>query len=322
MVQQIEAKVLYRPPLEELRFLPEGPYPCGAGEFSWVAIQHGPDQVVGSLNHYHFGTGHNQSYTLPGRPGFAFPTDVANRFVIGCDRELGIYDLRDGSWTLLESGIDQRVEGTIINDGITWDGNIVFGCKDLQFKEAKAGLYLWRGRDQKLILLRDDQICSNGKVIQKIDANTVLLWDIDTPTKTVVRYRLDLVTGRLSERSVALDLVDLPFFPDGMVGTPDGEGVIISFYNPHAAAYGETRLYRLSDGAHVQTWITPGSPQATCPMLIEEGGSVKMVITTAVEHMPQERRADSPNAGSLFVAETDFKRASDAPLFLESNESR
>ena len=51
-------------------------------------------------------------------------------------------------------------------------------------------------------------------------------------------------------------------------------------------------------------------------MLIEDhAGNVKLVITTAVEHMPAARRSDSPLAGALFIADTDFKTAPPAPQF-------
>ena len=45
-----DLQVLYQPDRPELGYLPEGPIGCGSGEISWVAIQHGPEQNVGSLN--------------------------------------------------------------------------------------------------------------------------------------------------------------------------------------------------------------------------------------------------------------------------------
>ena len=71
-----------------------------------------------------------------------------------------------------------------------------------------------------------------------------------------------------------------------------------------------------------QEWQSIGSPQATCPQLIAWEGRVWLVITTAVEHMPTERRIDSPEAGFLFLAETDFTFDEAAyrrltPLFIE-----
>jgi sugar lactone lactonase YvrE len=112
--------------------------------------------------------------------------------------------------------------------------------------------------------------------------------------------------GTLSDPEVVLDLNDVAAFPDGMVGTADGKGVIISFYNPEPAEAGETRYYDLDSQKCELVWETPKSPQNTCPLLIERDGKIQLVITTAVEHMTVERQAESTNAGALFIVETPF----------------
>jgi hypothetical protein len=62
------AELFFDPGSESLRFLPEGPYPLGSDRFSWVAIQHGAEASVGSLNIYDAKSWVNQSYALAGRP--------------------------------------------------------------------------------------------------------------------------------------------------------------------------------------------------------------------------------------------------------------
>lgn len=315
MLKTIDAEVLFMPPSEELRFLPEGPYALGNGKFSWVGIQHGPKATHGSLNIFDLQTNSNTRFDLPGRPGFARPTSHRGKFIVGCERELGVYNTKDNSWHPIATGVDLDNSGTIINDGTTFGNNIVFGTKDLEFKTKKAGLYLFRGTDKKLIRLRDDQICSNGKdVIRSGDG--LQLIDIDSPTKKVVRYRIDISGGNLSEAETVIDLTSLEAVPDGMVLTPDEQSAIISFYNPNPAEFGETRQYSLFNGELERIWRTPKSPQATCPLLIEApDGSIKLVITTAVEFMPHERRVASPNAGAIFIADTDFTNSPSSPQF-------
>lgn len=316
MTELIRADLLFLPDDEKLRFLPEGPYALGDGRFSWVGIQHGPSSTVGSLNIFDLNTGVNRSFVLKGRPGFAIPTNQEGKFVIGCERELGIFDISDGSWETLIDGVDQDVTNTIINDATPYADNILFGTKDLEFKTKKAGLYLFRGRDRKLFRLRNDQICSNGKDVVNTGDGGLHLFDIDSPTRMVVRYRLDIQQGTLSDPEMVIDLRELEGVPDGMVLTPDEQSAIISFYNPNPAEFGETRQYSVISGDLERIWRTPGSPQATCPLLIEQGDhSVKLVITTAVEHMPAERRSKSPLAGGLFIAPTDFPTAPPAPRF-------
>jgi sugar lactone lactonase YvrE len=315
MTITINAQVLLRPQSSELRFLPEGPYPLGENRFSWVAIQHGGNAKHGSLNIYDATSKQSTSFPLPGRPGFAFPTNRDGVFVVGCERAVGLFSTIDGSWKELTSGIDSYCENTIINDGVTWDGNLIFGCKDLEFKTKKAGLYLFRGRDQKLIQLRNDQICSNGKVILK-DGNKTFLLDIDSPTRQVVSYEVDVEAGKLSNPMVILDLTSDPAVPDGMIITPDSKSLIISMFNPNPAPHGETRQYRLSDGQLVKTYKLDRSPQNTCPQLVKLGGKVHLVITTAVEHMSAEQQGDAINAGCLFHSETEWSDISDSPTFI------
>jgi len=310
------AEVLHRPATEGLKFLPEGPYPYGPNHFSWVAIQLGPDEKTGAINIFDWIKKTNQAYTLPGRPGFAFATDHPGTFVVGCEHQIGFFSVLDGSWKPFVNDVDSDKQGTIINDGLVFDNNLIFGTKDLEFKTKKAGLYLFRSSDRKLIRLRDDQICSNGKAVVKISENRVRLFDIDSPTRKVVSYDIDIELGTSSEATVVLDLTADAAVPDGMILTPDEKSCIISMYNPNPADHGETRQYSLSDGTLEHVWVTPGSPQNTCPQLLAWHSKAQLVITTAVEHMAAERRPLSPEAGSLFHSATEFD-ASDlkAPLF-------
>jgi len=300
------AKVLYSPPSSALRFLPEGPYPLGGGKFSWVAIQHGPDAGFGSVNIFDLSEKTNVSYELPGRPGFAFPTDHGN-FVVGCERSVGIYSPDSNRFKPFILDIDSDCSGTIVNDGVTWDGNLIFGTKDLEFKTKKAGLYFWRGSDSTLFRLRSDQICSNGKCILSVGKSHIELLDIDSPTRRVVAYGINTELGQIESERVIVDLANDPGVPDGMTLTLDGKSIIIALYNPNAAPFGRTVQYSIATGRIEQEWQLIGSPQATCPQLIAWQGRVWLVVTTAVENMPMERRDDSPEAGSLFLGETDFE---------------
>lgn len=303
MVEVIEASPINVPLTDALRYLPEGPYQIAPGKFSWVGIQHGADTKHGSLNRYDFATGENVSLDLPGRPGFAFPCQTENRFVVGCEHELGFFDVATGAWEVFCENIDGDVTNTIINDGLAYEDNLVFGTKDLEFATKKAGLYLYRGRDQALIRLRDDQICSNGKATL-VGEDGLSLIDIDSPTRQIVRYALDIDAGTLGPREVIIDLTEDPAVPDGAILTPDGSGLIVAMFLPQSAAFGETRLYDLATGQCQKTWRTPLSPQNTCPALVEHQGKLKLVITTAVEHMAAEDQAVCVNSGKLFVADS------------------
>lgn len=311
-VPTMEAEVLFRPEQDALRFLPEGPRWVGEGKLSWVAIQHGAESTVGSLNLLNLQSGENTSYELRGRPGFAIPTARANQFVVGLEHRLVLFDTASHEETLLSDAIDTDVQGTIINDGEVFAEGVVFGAKDLKFAEQKAGLYFYRRRDGKLFRLLSDRICSNGKVLFERDGAYTLL-DICSPRKQVMAYRLDIERGQVEPLSAVIDLGGEPVFPDGMVATPDGRSVIIAIYNPEPAEYGEARQYSIETGQLERVWRCPGSPQVTCPCLVRDQGSVKLVLTTAVEHMSAERQVGAPNAGCLFIAETPFMDLPEPP---------
>ncbi len=311
---EFATELLLRPAASELRFLPEGPYPYGEGKLSWVSIQHGLESTVGAINVFDFASGENATFELPGRPGFAFPTDRDGKFVVGCERHLGLFDTATGKWSPMGEELEAGVEGTIVNDGVAFSGGLVFGAKDLKFAEKKAGLYLWRRSDGQLIKLRSDQVCSNGKIIQG-NGDQVTLLDIDTPTKTVVRYQLDVAAGTLSDAEVVLDLNSREDFPDGMIATPDGNGVIIAFYNPHDRDTGQCVQFSLETRQEEAIWKTEKAPRVTCPQLLQVDGAVKIVLTTAVEDMPAEMLERHSNSGCLFIGDTEFDSLPDTPVF-------
>lgn len=314
-MQTVETEVLFRPDSAALRFLPEGPYWLGNDSFSWVGIQHGGTSTVGSINILNLQDGTNESHVLPGRPGFAFPTNRQSVFVTGVEREVGLFDVSTNRWTRLLENIDSAVRNTIINDAVVFDDNLIFGCKELEFKTKKAGLYLWRGGDRKLVQLRNDQICSNGKAVTRNSDGSLSLIDIDSPSKQITRSRLDIAAGTLGEPEVLVDLTSEEVFPDGMILTPDHQSLIVALYDPGDPQFGAARQYRIADGTLQAVWTCPGSPRVTCPQLISHNGRVRLVLTTAVEHMPADQQERHPNAGCLFVGDTPFDLLGDQPVF-------
>ena len=309
-MQVFETEVLHLPSDSALRYLPEGPIQQGPSQFSWVAIQHGADARQGSLNLFDLSTRENRNWPLPGRPGFAFPTRNPSVMLVGIERRIQLLDLSTGATQDLSREVDCDVSGTIINDGVAFAEGIVFGTKDLQFQEQKAGLYFWRLQDRQLIRLRDDQICSNGKVITR-NGDHWNLWDIDSPTQTVVHYDFDAEAGSLGEPSIVIDLKGEELFPDGMVMTPDSMSVIVALYNPQNAPYGEVRQYGLATGQLEAVWRTAASAQVTCPLLMPWKGRVSLILTTAAENMPPAKQQQQLNAGALFVGETPFDQVNE-----------
>jgi sugar lactone lactonase YvrE len=252
---------------------------------------------------------------LPGRPGFAFPTIRPDEYLVGLERSLVLFDTVTGRVSTLISGIDQHVSGTIINDGLVFDGHLVFGCKDLKFAERKAGLYLVRAGERTAVCLDGQQICSNGKAAIARPDGRYTLYDIDSPSRQVIAWTLDVVAGTLDQPRVVVDLTDEPVFPDGMILTPDQQGLIVAIYDPRPTDHGEARLYDIATGRLQTFWRCAQSPRVTCPQLVERGGRTELLLTTAHEGMSDDEFQRCPLAGCLFIAETDFRGLNDNPLY-------
>lgn len=311
-----DATPLHAPEADEDGFLPEGPRAYTLDDrpaLLWVNIQTAPDATRGALHLRFWDTGGTESWTLPGRPGFALPTDRPGVLLVGLDHAVGTLDLDSWEWKPLGTIPDPHPR-TIINDAeVTPDGRaVVFGTKDTRFAEPLAGLYLFTPGDNRVTRLRDGQTCSNGKVFAP-GPGGLTLYDIDTPTRTVARYQLDVADRRLEPGGVALDLRAEPGFPDGMVDAGGGT-VVVAYYHPEPVAAGRAVRYDLRTGETVEEWRTPGSPRVTCPCLVQRADGVKLVLTTATEGMPADQRPLCPDAGSLFVADTRFAAVPPAPV--------
>ncbi|MCE9531038.1 MAG: SMP-30/gluconolactonase/LRE family protein [Planctomycetes bacterium] len=240
---------------------------------------------------------------LPARTGFVMPTDMSGVVFVGRDKEIGTLDLNTGAWETWATIPDMNPR-TTINDGEIVPGGraIVFGTKDIRFAEPIAHLFLFTLVDRKIQVLADKQLCSNGKYFSR-SGNDWLLYDIDTPKRNLVRYRFDLAKRQLGAAEVVLDLQNVEGFPDGMVDVGDGTA-IIAFFNPSRGGNGRASRYHLESCEIVEEWTTTGSPRVTCPLLVERENKVQLVLTTAVEGMPEEMRRKCPEAGSLFIADT------------------
>lgn len=292
------ARLLFAPPDDADRYLLEGPRQHFA-QLLWVNIQTGPDATSGDL---WVGTRSGSQWTtvrhpMPARPGFVLPTQNPELLLLGCDKVIGTYSLPTREWLPL-AAIPDTHPRTLINDAeLLPDGSgIIFGTKDVQFQEPLGHLYHFTFADHQLTTLAEGQTCSNGKVILGD-----VLYDIDTPTRSVVAYPLDRKNRRLGPKRLVLDLSHRTDYPDGMIDAGNGS-VIIAFYNPHNVNDGEAVRFDLATGSALERWIVPGSPRVTCPLLLTGPAGPELILTTALEGMPAEQRSRLPHAGCVFSA--------------------
>lgn len=324
-MRRYTCRPFFEPPTEELKYLPEGPrllQNFGGSDplLGWVAIQYGPDQPRGSFNLLDLASRANQTFDLPGRPGFFAETSQPGTIVVGLERRLALFDIETGQ--VKETGIvvtdDERV---IINDGIAIPGGLLFGTKHLEVNEKIAALYHYDCEAKRLTQLLGEQICSNGKHFQ-LSKNGATLIDIDTPPKSITRYVVDRELRGIRERSLVVPPESLPAYPDGLRPGPDGSSIVVAFYNPDAVDTGLAQEIRLADGTVLSRWQFPGSPRVTCPEFVRLDGKVCLIFTTAVEGMDGKTRAIAPSAGLLFYGETPFDSLPEPPPLVPAESFR
>jgi sugar lactone lactonase YvrE len=315
-MREFRARPWYRPPTEELRYLPECPhllrnFPGTEAILGWVAIQHGPGRHDGSLNLLNLATRVNTTFPLNGRPGFFVETTSPGVLLVGMDRQFILVDARTGETTGTEirATSDERV---IINDGISIPNGLIFGTKDLALRDPIAALYHYDCTTRQVREIRGRQYCSNGKYFRQ-DENTALLIDIDTIPKTITRYHFASGFREVADRTLLIQPEALPAPPDGLRPTPNGESIIVAYYNAAAADTGTAQELRVSDGEVLTTWLLPGSPRVTCPELAIIDGAIQVIFTTAVEGMPSEALRLAPHAGTLFCADTPLQSLPEPP---------
>ena len=307
------AELFYMPEMKKLRYLPEGPllldpafWPIDGNWMAWVAIQHGEISHEGSLNLLNLDTLENRTIWLEGRPGFVAETNMPGLLMVGMEREIVLVNCKSAEAMVVHTDMHITTNPhTIINDGISTPFGAVFGSKDTRFQEPVANLYMYRNGELGIHRIQIDQTCSNGKVVVP-DGDAWSLFDIDTPTKKVVKYRLEVESQYLVGPEDFIDLTDEDHFPDGMRITPDGASMVVAFYNPNDVDYGIARQYSLKDGSVEAEWHVPKSPRVTCPTFVEVDGKVKLILTTAIEGMPQDMLARHEHAGGIFIADTGF----------------
>jgi len=321
-MRKYTCRPFYKPESEDLRFLPEGPRVLqnfgGADSLlGWVAIQYGAAKLRGSFNLLNLETRVNQTFELPGRPGFFAETSRSGVVVVGMERRLVLLDLKTGG--VEETGIDVTGDDrVIINDGIPIPGGLLFGTKHLEFNQKIAALYRYDCSSKRVVELVGKQICSNGKFFlespgSQDNTDGPMVIDIDSPPKTISRYVFDTDFQKVLQHSLVTPPESLPAVPDGMRPGPDGSSIVVAYYNPDPVDTGLAQEIRLSDGAVLTEWTFPGSPRVTCPEFAELDGKVCLIFTTADEGMDDATRAISPQAGTLFYAETPFESMPEPP---------
>jgi len=313
-------KELYSTDNPTLRFLPEGVQLLSGGDFDdpkvgWVNIREGSDKTIGSLNILSLKTRQNESYQMPGMPGFFVQTETPRVWVTGLTDSLYVVDLRQSQPLILKTRFSVASRPNhMINDGVMTSVGLLFGTKGLPWPEPTGELYLLpSGNPEKLLTIKTGIACSNGIAELGVDGDWLYVAYIDSPKKTVVELAINFKTGECDEIREIANFQNGSALPDGMRLAPGGEAICVAFFNPENAESGVIREIRILDGVVTREWQLEGAARVTCLTFVPGaplgGGdaSVLLVATTADEDTPMEQWAKQTGRGSMFIGETEYR---------------
>ena len=198
-------------------------------------------------------------------------------------------DLSTGSIDFIAE-VETHLPGNRFNDGKCDPGGRFWaGTMSISNIPYAGSLYVLE-KDGRVTTKLTGVTCSNGMAWSP-DHQT--LYYIDTPTRNVVAYKYDIVTGDIADKRVVISIPEERGYPDGM--TIDTEGMLwialwdgwkVIRYNPYT---GE-ELYEVT---------LPASKVTSC---IFGGDNMNdLYITSAREGLSEYELKEQPLAGCLFV---------------------
>jgi sugar lactone lactonase YvrE len=180
------------------------------------------------------------------------------------------------------------------NDGkCSPEGRFWFGSLNMQHRLNQASLYVLDDRGCRAVLTG----ATNSNGLGWSPNGQTFYW-IDTPTRRVTAFDYDSADGALSRRRTVIAFPDDPDWgrPDGM--TVDAEGMV---WIAHWLGGRMTR-WNPATGLLLETVNLPVKRVTACTF---GGAKMNMLfITTASRGLTPEEAVQEPEAGGLFVYET------------------
>lgn len=206
-----------------------------------------------------------------------------------------LLNLETESLTLLKELEADKTENRFNDGKCDAKGRFWAGSMDMTQNNKQGSLYCLNNHQNAELKLSGLGI-SNGLAWSP---DNRYFYFIDTPTKKVVRYDFELVTGQISNPIEVIDFSGEQGMPDGM--TIDSEGMLwiahwngaqVSRWNPES---GERLLQVPVPALNVTSCVFGGEDFTT------------LYITTARSGMDSEQLQKYPDAGGVFRLETGIK---------------
>jgi sugar lactone lactonase YvrE len=241
-----------------------------------------------------------ESWSTPERLGCFALVAGSDYMICGFESGFAYFNPLQGDLRRLHS-IDKGNAGTRLNDGRAdrqgrfWAGSVV---EDDQRGARTAALYCL-----------DRELVSSCKISGLSISNGLcwspdssFLYHTDTPSQRIDRYHFDVETAAVSNRTT-FALTGEGCFPDG--STVDAQGYLWN------AQWGGSQVVRYTPGGEVDLVLPLPVGQPTC---VAFGGPQLdlLFITSARQGLSPEALAEQPEAGNLFIFQTDTTGIPDA----------
>jgi sugar lactone lactonase YvrE len=196
----------------------------------------------------------------------------------------GLFTWRDGEIDMLASLSFSTEVRT--NDGKCDPfGRVWFGTMDLEARRPLGELFVYDGRDVRLV--QDQVILSNGL---GWNPQTDTQYYVDTTRRLLYRYDYDAETGAIANRRILVDMTGSTGVPDGLAVDIDGniwvamwDGWCIDVFDSNGQ-----HLHKESLGVQRPTSVAFGGP-----------GLSQLYVTTATEGLDAAELEERPHDGKL-----------------------
>lgn len=176
-------------------------------------------------------------------------------------------------------------DGKVDRQGGFWIGTMAKGGD----RREKGAIYrLYKGKTKKLY----DRVSIPNGIAFAPDGKTGYF--SDTMAQTVWKVALDEEGWPVGEREVFLDFTGTDIYPDGATVDEDG-----NYWN---AQWGKGRVACYSPAGEFLKEVLVDAPHTSC-CSFGGPGLKTLYVTTALEEMTDEAKAQFPNAGKVFAFE-------------------
>ena len=251
---------------------------------------------------YQLETKELESWNTPERVGcFAFVED-RDYLLVGFESGFAYYNPETG-WLKWLQKIEQDMPGTRVNDGRTdrlgrfWAGTMVENDKS---PAGSGTLYCL------------DKTLEVGGKLSGLNIPNSLCWSpdsscmyhTDTPTRRINRYDFNTETAEISNRTTFVETPE-GHMPDGSI--VDAEGFLWN------AQWGASQVVRYSPTGETDLILPMPVTQPTCVAFGGENLNI-LFVTSAALGLDSKALEQTPEAGNIFIYETDFTGLPESPF--------